>query len=169
MASMAVIIRRAEKADLLRITEIYNWAVENTTASFDINPQTFEQRADWFSHYNQSNGRYPLIVCEIDSVVTGYACLSEFKAKEGYRNTCEMSVYIHPDFQNKGIGSRLMGEIIKLGKDNGFHTIISVISSDNEISIKMHEKYGFKLSGHLKETGFKFGKYLDCLFYQLIF
>lgn len=162
---MGIIIRRAEEADLSRITEIYNWAVENTTASFDINPQTVEQRAVWFSHYNQ---KYPLIVCEIDGFVTGYACLSEFRVKEGYKNTCEMSVYIDPNFQNKGIGNRLMGEIIELGKNNGFHTIISVITSDNEVSIKMHEKYGFILSGHLKEAGFKFDRYLDCLFYQLL-
>ncbi len=158
-------IRKANETDLARITEIYNWAVENTTASFDINPQTVEQRAVWFSHYQ---GRHPLIVYELEGCVAGYACLSEFRAKEGYKNTCELSVYIHPDYHKRGIGNELMGAAIALGKEVGFHVIISCITSDNMVSIKMHEKYGFELCGHLKETGFKFGRYLDCLFYQLV-
>lgn len=162
---MVYLIRKAEETDLVRITEIYNWAVENTTASFDINPQTTEQRAVWFSHYG---GRHPLIVCEVEGCVAGYACLSEFRAKEGYKNTCELSVYIHPDYQKRGIGNELMGAVIALGKEIGFHVVISCITSDNIVSIKMHEKYGFELCGHLKETGFKFNRYLDCLFYQLV-
>ncbi len=161
---MGAIIREAKEADLIRITEIYNWAVENTTASFDINPQTIEQRAVWFSHYNH---RHPLIVYELDGYVAGYACLSEFRAKEGYKDTCELSVYMDPQYQRRGIGHKLMSSVIEVGKEKGFHVIISCITSDNEVSIRMHEKYGFELCGHLKETGFKFGRYLDCLFYQL--
>lgn len=159
-------IREAIEADLPKITDIYNWAVENTTASFDINPQTIEQRMGWFSHYNTH--RHPLIVHEEDGFVTGYACLSEFRVKEGYKDTCELSVYIDPNYQKKGIGYELMKSIIEFGKENCFHTIISCITADNEISIKMHEKYGFEFCGKLKETGYKFGRYLDCLFYQLL-
>jgi L-amino acid N-acyltransferase len=162
---METLIRKAEKSDLLRITDIYNWAVENTTASFDINPQTVEQRSIWFSHYND---RHPLVVYEIDGYVAGYASLSEFRSKEGYRNTCELSVYIDPEYQRRGIGNILMGYMIKLGKEIGFHVIMSGITADNEISIKMHEKLGFEHCGHMKEVGFKFGRYLDCVFYQFI-
>jgi len=162
---METCIRKAEIADLYRITDIYNWAVENTTASFDINPQTVEQRALWFSHYGD---RHPVVVYEIDSYVVGYASLSEFRSKEGYKNTCELSVYIDPQYQRRGIGHKLMGHVIELGKKLGFHIIMSGITADNEISIKMHEKFGFENCGHMKEVGFKFGRYLDCLFYQLI-
>jgi len=161
---MKTYIRKAEISDLSRITDIYNWAVENTTASFDINPQTVEQRAIWFSHYRD---RHPLIVCEIEGYVVGYACLSEFRTKEGYKNTCELSVYIDPDYQRRGIGQELMVSVIELGRKIGLHVIIAGITADNEISIKMHIKLGFELCGHMKEVGFKFGRYLDCLFYQL--
>lgn len=157
-------IRKAESTDLLRITEIYNWAVENTTASFDINPQTVEQRAIWFSHYDD---RHPVIVYEIEGYVVGYASLSEYRTKEGYKNTCELSVYIDPEYQKRGIGQQLMVYVIELAKEIGFHVVMSGITADNEISIKMHEKFGFELCGHMKEVGFKFGRYLDCLFYQL--
>ncbi|HEY5584454.1 MAG TPA: GNAT family N-acetyltransferase [Ruminiclostridium sp.] len=161
---METFIRKAEKSDLLRITDIYNWAVKNTTASFDINPQTVEQRAAWFSHYGD---RHPLIVCEVEGYVVGYACLSEFRAKEGYNNTCELSVYIDPEYQRCGIGQELMRCVIEMSREIGFHVVMSGITSDNEISIKMHLKFGFELCGHMKEVGFKFGRYLDCLFYQL--
>jgi len=158
-------IRKAEKSDIFRITDIYNWAVENTTASFDINPQTVEQRTIWFSHYGD---RHPLVVYEIDGYVAGYASLSEFRSKEGYKSTCELSVYIDPNYQRRGIGNKLMEYIIEVGKEIGFHIIMSGITADNEISIKMHEKLGFEFCGHMKEVGFKFGRYLDCVFYQLI-
>jgi phosphinothricin acetyltransferase len=157
-------IRNATLSDLSRITDIYNWAVENTTASFDINSQTLEQRTEWFAKHDE---KYPLIVYEFEGKVVGYAGLSEFRSKEGYKNTCELSVYIDPEYHNKGIGKKLMEQIINLGKEIGFHVIISGICADNRICIKMHEKFGFVSCGHMKEVGFKFGVYLDCLFYQL--
>lgn len=157
-------IRKAEITDISRITEIYNWAVENTTASFDINPQTAEQRSEWFSAHDE---RHPIIVCEIDGYVVGYASLSNFREKEGYKDTCEISVYIDPQYHRRGIGLALMAAVIERGKEIGFHMIVSGITSDNSISIKMHEKLGFILCGDMKEVGYKFGRYLDCLFYQL--
>lgn len=158
-------IRKAKASDLPRLTDIYNWAVENTTASFDINAQTLEQRTVWFS---QHDDRHPLIVCEIDGYVVGYASLSEYRSKEGYKNTCELSVYIDPQFQGRGIGKELMRCVIELGRDIGFHAIMSGITSENDISIRMHQMFGFALCGNMKEVGFKFNRYLDCLFYQLI-
>lgn len=157
-------IRKAELNDIERLTAIYNWAVENTTASFDIQTQTVEQRTLWFSHHND---RHPLIVYEFDCYVVGYASLSEYRSKEGYKDTCELSVYIDPKYQRRGIGKKLMDCIIELGKEKRFHVIMSGICADNEISIKMHEKLGFELCGNMKEVGFKFGRYLNCLFYQL--
>ncbi len=157
-------IRKANVLDLARITDIYNWAVENTTASFDIKSHTIEQRAEWFAGHDE---RHPLIVYELEGKVVGYASLSEFRSKEAYKSTCEMSVYVDHEYHNRGIGKELIEEIIKLGKDAGFHVIISVICADNNISIDMHEKFGFVLCGNIKQVAFKFGRYLDCLFYQL--
>ncbi len=158
-------IRKAIVSDLKEITNIYNWAVENTTASFDINSQTLEQRLEWFEKHDE---RHPLIVYELEGKVVGYASLSEYRSKEGYKNTCELSVYIDPEYQRRGIGQRLMEYVIALGKELGYHVIMSGITSENEISIKMHKKFGFILCGNMKEVGFKFGRYLDCLFYQLL-
>lgn len=162
---MESMIRNAVSSDIQRITEIYNWAVENTTASFDINPQTIEQRQEWFSHYG---GRHPLIVCETDGVVAGYASLSAYRPKEGYKDTCELSVYVDPRYHGKGIGKKLMKSVVDLGREYGYHVIMSGITAGNDVSIKMHLDMGFKLCGHMKEVGYKFGRFLDCLFYQLL-
>jgi len=158
-------IRDARPEDLKRLTEIYNWAVINTTASFDLSEQTVEKRAVWFSHYG---GKHPLIVAEVDGIVAGYSSLSKFREKEGYDQTAEISVYVHPEYHRKGIGTMLMEKIISRGRELGHHVIVAGITSGNDVSVKMHEKFGFKFCAHFKEVGFKFGKWQDCLFYQLI-
>lgn len=158
-------IRSAETVDLDQITRIYNWAVINTTATFDIVEQTLEKRKDWFEHYG---GLYPLIVAEIEGRVVGYSSLSKFREKEAYAKTVELSVYVDQEFHGRGIGTLLMEKILNMAEELGHHAVVSGITAGNEISIKMHEKFGFKFCGCFKEVGYKFGKWQDVLFYQLI-
>lgn len=160
-----ITFRNAEINDLQRLLDIYNWAVVNTTASFDLRPQTLEQRAEWFSHYG---GKYPLIVAEEDRKVVGYSSLSAFRQKEGYATTAELSVYVDPEFHGKGIGKALLEKIISIGREKGFHCIMAGISSGNDVSVKMHESFGFTYCGVFKEVAYKFDNWQDCLFYQLV-
>lgn len=160
-----MIIREAKLSDLQQMVDIYNWAIENTTATFDLNRQTTDDRMDWFTHHT---GAHPLIAAEIDGRVAGYCSLSKFRDKEAYAKTVEISVYIDPDYHGKGIGSALIEEIIKRAKQLGHHVIIAGITAGNDVSVKIHEKFGFELCGNMKQVGFKFGKWQDCLFYQLL-
>lgn len=160
-----MIIREAKLSDLQQMVDIYNWAIENTTATFDLNRQTTDDRMDWFTHHT---GTHPLIVSELDGRVAGYCSLSKFRDKEAYAKTVEISVYIDPDYHGKGIGSALIEEIIKRAKQLGHHVIIAGITAGNDVSVKIHEKFGFELCGNMKQVGFKFGKWQDCLFYQLL-
>lgn len=160
-----ITIRKAEISDIERITEIYNWAVANTTASFDIAPQTVEARKTWFGHYGE---KHPLIIAEMDGRIAGYSSLSKFREKEGYARTVEISVYVDPAFHGKGIGKRLMEEIICQARELGHHVVMAAITSGNDISVRMHEKFGFAFCGNFREVGHKFGEWQDCLFYQLI-
>ncbi|MBC8081377.1 MAG: N-acetyltransferase [Gorillibacterium sp.] len=159
-----LIIREAREADVPAILRIYNYSVECSTATFDLEPQTLEYRMEWFSHYGE---RYPLIVAEWEGVTVGYSSLSQFRTKPAYDPTVELSVYIDEAYQGRGIGNRLVEEILLRGKALGFHSVISGITAGNEISVKMHEKFGFHLIGCFKEVGMKFGKWHDVLFYQL--
>lgn len=158
-------IRDAENCDIEELTEIYNWAVVHTTATFDIVPQTVEARLAWFHHYG---GKYPLLVAELDGRVAGYSSLSRFREKEAYARTVEVSVYVHPDFQGKGLGNRLLTEVLQQARELGHHVVMAGITAGNDISIKMHEKNGFELCGTFRELGWKFDRWLDVLFYQLV-
>jgi len=160
-----ITFRDAVIDDLPKLLEIYNWAVVNTTASFDLTPQTLEQRKVWFSHYG---GKHPLIVAELDGVVAGYASLSEYRQKEGYVTTAENSVYVDPNYHRRGVGKALLAEIISIGRKKGYHCIMAGISAGNDVSVKMHESLGFTYCGTFREVARKFDNWQDCMFYQLI-
>ncbi|WP_053219910.1 GNAT family N-acetyltransferase [Virgibacillus senegalensis] len=160
-----MIIRNAEKTDIPSMLEIYNHAVEYTTATFDLEKQTIAQRAKWFSKYG---GQFPLIVAEIDGRVVGYSCLSPYREKPAYSRTCELSVYVNPRSQGKGIGKSLMESILQQAKTLGYHSVISGITAGNRGSIKLHDYFQFKFIGSFKEVGYKFDSWQDVWFYQLI-
>lgn len=159
------VLREAQPADLPELVFIYNWAVRNTTATFDIEEQTLAQRQEWF---NKHTAQYPIIVAEEEGKVIGFSSLSPFHEKEGYAKTVEISVYIERDFWGKGLGKQLLEEIIHRARGLGYHSIMALITADNAASIRLHERFGFRQVGHLREVGYKFDRWLDVLFYQLI-
>ncbi len=158
-------IRNAVKHDLGAIVGIYNYAVINTTATFDTRPKTIKSQEKWFYKHSE---KYPIIVAEDDRGVVGWASLSRWSDRCAYDNTAEISVYVDKDNQNIGIGNQLMTEIIKIARKNKLHVIIARIAGENEISIRLHKKYGFTYVGSLKEVGFKFNRYVDVHLMQLI-
>ena len=162
-----MIIRKAELKDLEELLNIYNYEVVNGTATFDIVPKNLAEWQAWFQNHNSTH--HPLYVAEIDNHIGGYVTLSSYREKEAYNSTVELSLYVSPDYRQRGVASRLMEFAIQLAKeDEQIHTIISVITSNNQISILLHQKYGFKYCGTIHEVGFKMGNYLDVDNYQLI-
>ncbi|QTM99189.1 GNAT family N-acetyltransferase [Sediminibacillus dalangtanensis] len=160
-----MIIRQTRKEDISSLLTIYNHAIEHTTATFDLETQTIEQRNKWFSKYG---GRYPLLVAEHDGRVAGYSCLSAYRDKPAYQWTCELSVYVDPANQGKGLGKALMGAILEQAQKLGYHSVISGITAGNDASIKLHEHFHFTFIGSFKEVGYKFESWQDVWFYQLI-
>jgi L-amino acid N-acyltransferase YncA len=160
-----ITIRPARLEDLPRLTEIYNYAVLNTTATFDLEARTVEDRRTWFEQHGE---RYPLIVAEESGTVWGYCGILPYRSKPAYARTVEISVYVHPDAHGKGIGSRLMEEMICLARALGYHVIVAGITGGNEVSFRLHRRFGFECVGILREVGYKFGEWQDVHFYQLI-
>ena len=162
-----MIIRKAERTDIEALLEIYNHEVVYGVSTLDINPRTFEQWSEWYENHNIKN--HPLIVAVDEGTVTGYATLSSYRQKEAYASTVELSIYVHPEHRGKGVGSVLMSEIIAMAKeDETVHTVVSVITSGNAASERLHNKFGFIFSGTIREVGMKFGNYLDISNYYLI-
>jgi phosphinothricin acetyltransferase len=160
-----IIIRDAVPQDLPSMLEIYNEAIRNLTATFDLVEQTLEERQIWFNKYG---GKYPLIVAELEGAVVGYSCLSRFREKPAYDYTAELSLYISPDQRGRGVGNELMKAILHRAAELGFHTVIGGITGGNVVSMKLHEKFGFEHVGCFREVGLKFGEWQDVHFYQLL-
>ncbi|WP_409294544.1 N-acetyltransferase family protein [Peribacillus sp. SCS-26] len=160
-----MIIRDAVECDLPFLLDIYNEAIRNTAATFDMKEQTLAERRQWFSKYG---GDYPLLVAEIDGRAAGYCSLSPFRDKEAYRQTVEISIYIDAAYRGRGAAGRLMGAIIEKARSSGFHVIMAGITAGNDTSVEMHKKFGFQYAGCFREVGYKFDQWQDVLFYQLI-
>lgn len=159
-------IRRAEREDLQALLDIYNYEVEHGVATLDLQPKDLAQWEVWFDAHNVKN--HPLLVAEEAGRVMGYASLSDYREKEAYKSTVELSVYIGPDDRRKGVATALMEAILEEARrDARTHTVVSVITAGNEASIRLHGRFRFEFCGTIREVGMKFGRYLDIENYSL--
>ncbi|MFZ7101650.1 MAG: GNAT family N-acetyltransferase [Peptococcaceae bacterium] len=154
-----MLIRKAVLEDLPQITDIYNYAVLNLTATFDEEEKTITERQQWFATHQDE--RFPLLVAEKEGEIVGWGSLSQFRPRAGYRFSGETSLYIRHDMYGQNIGTLLLAELIRLGRENGLHSLLGIIVDSNLASIKLHSKFGFEIAGHYREAGFKFGRWLD--------
>ncbi|MCD8815271.1 N-acetyltransferase family protein [Staphylococcus arlettae] len=159
-------IRLAHEEDLHNITKIYNDAILNTTAVYSYDPVTLENRQAWFAQKLAKNE--PVLVYVKDNEVVGFATYGSFRDWPAYKNTVEHSIYVDPKTRKEGIASKLLTELIKEIEYKGYKTIVAGIDANNEGSIKLHEKFNFVACGNIKSVGYKFDKWLDLAFYQLI-
>lgn len=163
---MNIQVRPYYIADTQSILDIINYNIENSTALYDYNPRILAQQIAIFEDKLSKN--FPIIVATDNDKVLGFGYYSEFRFREAYKYTVEHSVYASKEVIGKGVGKLLLSELIILAKKQNLHTMIGVIDSENKSSITFHEKFGFKTVGVIKETGFKFDKWLDSVFMQLI-
>ena len=161
-----IAVRNATESDLPQILAIYNDVIINTTAVYDYEPHTLEMRRQWFAS-KQEQG-FPVFVATENEKVVGLSSLGPFRAWAAYKFSTENSVYVATDCRGKGIGKLLIPPLIQAAKQLNLHTIIAGIDATNKASLKLHEHFGFKEVAHFKEVGFKFNRWLDLKFLQLI-
>jgi phosphinothricin acetyltransferase len=159
-------IRPYKTEDTQAILDIINHNILHSTALYDYNIRTFEQQKNILE--DKVSKQFPVIVAELDGKVVGFGMYSEFRFREAYKFTVEHSVYVNEAFHGKGIGKLLLQELIALARKQNLHTMIAVIDSENQSSVEFHEKFGFKTAGIIKESGYKFERWLDSVFMQLI-
>ncbi|OWW20139.1 GNAT family N-acetyltransferase [Noviherbaspirillum denitrificans] len=149
------------------ILEIFNDAILTSTALYDYKARTMENMVKWFE-VKQAGG-FPVIGFE-DAVGTllGFASYGSFRAFPAYKYTVEHSVYVHKDHRGRGLARKLMNELIDVARQRDVHAMVGAIDATNPASIALHEQLGFKLVGTLPQVGFKFGRWLDLAFYQLL-
>jgi len=159
-------LRIANENDIPAILAIVNHAILHTTANYNYEPQSLEVQTDWF--LQKKAHHFPVIVAEIGEKVVGFGSYGTFREKIGYQFTVEHSVYVADEFIGKGIGKLLLSELITLAKAQGMRTMIGAIDAENESSIRFHENFGFTKCGLIKDAAFKFGRWLDLQFMQLL-
>jgi L-amino acid N-acyltransferase len=160
-----VTLRLATELDLSTINDIYNHYVLRSTCTYQEQPEPLSGRYRWFSEHD---ARHPVVVAEHGRQVVGWGSLSPYHRRSAYRNTVENSVYVHADWQEKGIGSLLLGDLVKRARTLGHHVIIAVIDADQAHSVHLHTKFKFQRAGHLQQIGFKFGRWLDVIYMELL-
>lgn len=159
-----MVIRAAIPDDVPMITEIYNEAVVNSTATWDLEPVSVRQRRNWFD--TKLAGRWPVFVAERERDIWGWGSFGPFRDKPGYRHTVEHSMYVRQDRQRRGAGSQLLTALVAEACRGGFHAMVGGVSADNTSSIAFHERRGFVVVGRLPEVGRKFDRWLDLVFLQ---
>ena len=158
-----VVIRLATVADAEAIRRIYNHEVEHTTHTFDLVPRTLEDQRAWL---RDREGALGVVVAEVDGEVAGFASLSEYRPRAAYRTSVESSVYVDESARGRGLGQRLMRELVLVAEARGFHTMIARIAGGHEASIRLHQEVGFTTVGTEQEVGRKFGGWLDIVVMQ---
>jgi phosphinothricin acetyltransferase len=159
-------IQTYQSEDCPAILEIINDQILTGTALYDYKPRTLEQQLSIFDDKLQKG--FPIIVAKVANEIVGFGYYSEFRFREAYKFTVEHSVYAKKNYIGKGIGNLLLTELIELAKKQNLHTMIGVIDSENESSIAFHEKFGFEKAGFIKESGYKFDRWLHSVFMQKI-
>ena len=158
-------VRPATRGDLSTIRAIYNQYVHTSTCTFRLDPETAAEREAWFAGRGPA---HPVVVAEAAGAVLGWAALSPWKERAAYARSVEASVYVHPDYRRRGLGRVLLVDLIARGRALGHHVIIGGACTEHPASIALQETLGFEHVACFREVGYKFGRWLDVAYLQLI-
>lgn len=158
-------IRNATAADVPAICNIYNHHVLNTMVTFEEEPVSI---AEMQQRLETITARYPWLVYEDNGIVAGYAYATQWKTRAAYRHSAETSIYVAEGHTGKGIGRQLYARLLAILKEQGIHAALGGAALPNPASVKLHEALGFKYVGSFSQVGYKFGKWIDTGYWELV-
>ncbi|WP_207493976.1 GNAT family N-acetyltransferase [Aridibaculum aurantiacum] len=161
-----IAIRLASLSDLPSIRQIYNDVILHTTAVYDYEAHSEQMMQEWFA--NKEKDGFPIFVAVDGDAVIGFSTFGPFRRWAAYQYTVENSVYVAETARGKGAGRLLLNHVVDAAKLQGNHCIVAGIDATNQASISLHQSVGFKEVAHFKEVGYKFGRWLDLKFLQLM-
>ncbi|MEM7341574.1 MAG: N-acetyltransferase family protein [Actinomycetota bacterium] len=172
-------VRLARMADAEALCAIYNRAVESSTATLDLTPRTVEQQQAYLAH---RSGGLAVVVAEtapradagtagtddetVEPEIAGFASLSFYRDRAGYRTSVEDSIYVADEHQGTGVGGKLLAELITIASNRGFHCVFARIVDAQPASMALHTRHGFELVGIEREVARKFGRWHDVALMQ---
>lgn len=159
-------VRNAVESDLPAMLEIYNDVILHTTAVYEYQPHTLDMRRAWFNGRKEQG--LPVFVAVEGDQVLGMSSFGPFRQWAAYQHTVEISVYVAAAARGKGIGKMLVQPLIDAARRMGKHTMVAGIDASNEASIALHRSFGFEEVARFKQVGWKFDRWLDLTFFQLM-
>lgn len=156
--------RLVEPRDAEAIRGIYNVEVLESTVTFDLVPRSPAEQLAWVEAH--SGGHPAIVAVDGSDRVLGFASLSPYRPRPAYATSVEDSVYVAREHRGRGVGRRLLGDLVDLARDHGFHTVIARIVGGHDASIALHRACGFEPIGCEREVGRKFGRWLDVVLMQ---
>lgn len=156
-------IRSCEAKDIQSLCDIYNHYIENTIITFEETPVTSAEMSRRVAAHSQS---FPWYVCELDSLVVGYAYATPWKERSAYRHSLEVTVYVKNTLPNRGCGKALYAALLGILEKTDCHSLVACIALPNEASVGLHEYFGFTKVAHFSEVGRKFDCWVDVGYWQ---
>lgn len=160
-----IIIRSANRQDTKKMLEIYAPYILNSTVSFETEIPTREEFQHRVNHYQE---KLPWLVCDIDDKLAGFAYAADHRIRQAYEVTKELSVYVHSDFRQYRVGTALYTSLMEILKAQGVSNVLAGITLPNSVSVSFHESMGFKPVGVYHNVGYKFGRYQDTGWWELM-
>ena len=157
-------IRPATPADLPAINAIYNFYVETSPATFDLEPTSAEWRANWFAE--RERWGLPVLVADALAEVAGWVCLSPWSPKAAYARTADESIYVADNFRRRGVGRALVSAVLAEARRLDFHVVMAGVTACQEASLALHRLLGFVESGRYAHMGYKLGEWHDVAWLQ---
>lgn len=149
-------VRAARAADAASFLEIYAPYVINTSITFETEVPSIEAFAQRISACLEN---WPWLVYEVDGAIAGYAYATRHRERVAYQWCVESSVYIHNNFQKRGIATALYETLLEILQRQGFRNVYAGITLPNDKSVAFHEKCGFTWFAEYKNIGYKLGKW----------
>lgn len=158
-------IRQADSADAAQIAEIYNYYIQNTHHTFETEPLTESQAQERIGEVIE---KYSYLVAEEGGEILGYAYATQFKLRQAYEHSVEVSIYVRNAAKEKGIGTAIYTKLFAELAETDIHAIVAGISLPNDASVRFHERLGFEKVAHFREIGYKLGRWIDVGYWELI-
>lgn len=159
-------IRSADLPDAPQIAEIYNYYIASSHATFEVDQIDAVETESRMR--NVIDRGYPFFVAEENDEIAGYAYGHQFRERQAYRHSIEVSVYVKPGWERRNIGTNLYEALFAEIKKGDFRAIIAGISLPNDASVRLHERFGMKKVAHFREVGRKFDRWIDVGYWELI-
>jgi L-amino acid N-acyltransferase YncA len=160
-------VRSALAEDAGQIADMYNHYVKTSTITFEEEPVS---RADMAARIEEIQAlSYPWLVATTGGEIVGFAYAGKWKARAAYRHSSEITVYVRAGQERSGVGSALYGQLLPALRSLGVHAVIGGVALPNDASVRLHEKFGFQKCAHFREVGFKFNRWIDVAYWQIVF